>query len=155
MVGKDDIAPLVRPFASTAAFCHAGGLVMRHAADRLRYRRGTRLVMGNALVARLFWSLRQRSVAIRFDAAPEALLVEGGRVAGARLMSSGAAETVRARRGVVLASGGFAGDPAALQRLVGAPLATHPVAFAGASGDGQRLGESVGTALSDGHATPG
>src|SRR5205807_4030229 len=53
MVGKDDIPILLKPFASIAAFTAAAKLVLRHAMDRLRYPRGTRLVMGNALVARL------------------------------------------------------------------------------------------------------
>ena len=59
MVGRDDIEPLARPFASAAAFQAAASLLWRHATDRLRYRRGTRLLMGNALVARLFYSLRR------------------------------------------------------------------------------------------------
>ena len=50
MIGRDDIEPLARPFASSANFRRALSLLWRHATDRLRYRRGTRLLMGNALV---------------------------------------------------------------------------------------------------------
>src|SRR5205085_2811934 len=57
MVGKADIAPLVDRFRSWSAFRHAARIVLRHALDRLRHPRGTRLVMGNALVARLYASL--------------------------------------------------------------------------------------------------
>ena len=57
MIGRDDIEPLARPFASLMALGAATSLLWRHARDRLRYRRGTRLLMGNALVARLFYSL--------------------------------------------------------------------------------------------------
>ena len=61
-VSKDDIAPLLRPLASRAALRHVLTLLARHARDRLRHPRGTRLVMGNALIARLLLSLRQRGV---------------------------------------------------------------------------------------------
>src|SRR5438270_12743461 len=48
MIGKDDIPVLPKPFTSVSSFIAAARLLLRHAADRLRYRRGTRLVMGNA-----------------------------------------------------------------------------------------------------------
>ena len=54
MIGRDDIEPLARPFESVANFRRALALLWRHATDRIRYRRGTRLLMGNALAARLF-----------------------------------------------------------------------------------------------------
>ena len=54
MIGRDDIEPLARPFESVVNFRRALSLLWRHATDRLRYRRGTRLLMGNALAARLF-----------------------------------------------------------------------------------------------------
>src|SRR6187431_1022010 len=80
MVGKDDIPFLLKPFASVANFTAATKLLLRHATDRLRYARGTRLVMGNALVARLFYSLRQRNVPIAYDARLVELVKGNGRV---------------------------------------------------------------------------
>src|SRR3954471_1219996 len=77
MVGKADIPFLLKPFGSIGNFAAAAKLLLRHAADRLRFARGTRLVMGNALVARLFYSLRARNVPIAFEARLVAL-VEGG-----------------------------------------------------------------------------
>ncbi|MGY3075731.1 hypothetical protein ACVWZZ_002102 [Bradyrhizobium sp. LM6.10] len=67
MVGKADIPALLAPLRNWTNFRHVVGLVGRHLLDRLRYRRGTRLIMGNALVARLFDSLRRsrRPSAIR------------------------------------------------------------------------------------------
>ena len=50
MVGKLDIPFLLKPFGSVANFMAASKLLLRHATDRLRFKRGTRLVMGNALV---------------------------------------------------------------------------------------------------------
>ncbi|MGY4623348.1 glycine/D-amino acid oxidase-like deaminating enzyme [Bradyrhizobium sp. USDA 4486] len=67
MVGKADIAPLLAPFRSWANFMHVAGLLARHALDRLTHKRGTRLIMGNALVARLFDSVLRAGVEVRFE----------------------------------------------------------------------------------------
>src|ERR671923_2288375 len=64
MVDRIDIGHLLNARRSFASLRHDVGLVARYAADRLRFARGTRLVMGNALVARLYYSLRQRRVPI-------------------------------------------------------------------------------------------
>src|ERR1700761_8978812 len=53
MVGKNDIPALLSPFGSWSNFTHAFGLLARQARDRLGFKRGTRLIMGNALVGRL------------------------------------------------------------------------------------------------------
>lgn len=121
MVGKVDIGHLLGRFKSWASFRHSAGLVLRYAMDRLRHRRGTRLVMGNALVARLFASLRDAGTAIAFGAQLDGLLMEGGRVSGARFrFASGAPVEVKARLGVVLATGGI-GRNAALRKQWMAP----------------------------------
>ena len=69
MVGKADIARLIGRFHSIGNFIYSAKLFARYLVDRLKYPRGTRLMMGNALVGRLFYSLRQRNVPILFDAA--------------------------------------------------------------------------------------
>ena len=153
MVGRDDIEPLARPFASAATFRAAASLLWRHARDRLRHRRGTRLIMGNALVARLFYSLRKRGVAVWRNAALRELIMEGPRVSGAVLEVDGARRRVTARRGVVLATGGFGGSVEHLNEYVRPPLA-HAVAFAGAAGDGMLLARMAGAAIEDDHASP-
>lgn len=149
MIGKADIPPLLAPLGSWRAFRHVAGLLARHLLDRLRHPRGTRLVMGNALVGRLFHSLRQRAVPIAFDTAVVELLRDGTRVAGAVLERDGVRRRVLARRGVVLASGGFAASPAWRKRLLPEPTAPYTPAWAGATGDGLALGETIGAALDD------
>ena len=79
MVGKNDIAPLLHPFRSRANFVHAIRLLARQAFDRLRYRRGTRLIMGNALVARLLHDLKRQAVDIRYQTGLKELVKEGER----------------------------------------------------------------------------
>jgi succinate dehydrogenase/fumarate reductase flavoprotein subunit len=153
MIGRDDIEPLARPFASLAAFRAAMSLIWRHVTDRLRYRRGTRLLMGNALVARLFYSLRRNGVPIWLNASLQELTVAASRVCGAVLLVKGNLRRVTVRRGIVLATGGFGGSVDRLNDYVRPPLA-HAVAFAGAAGDGIRMARTVGASVEEDHASP-
>jgi succinate dehydrogenase/fumarate reductase flavoprotein subunit len=153
MIGRDDIEPLARPFASPAAFRAAASLLLRHASDRLRHRRGTRLLMGNALVARLFYSLRRNGVPIWRNASLQELTLAGARVCGAVLAVEGELRRVSVRRGVVLATGGFGGSVDRLNDYVRPPLA-RAVAFAGAAGDGMRIARAIGAAVEEDHASP-
>lgn len=153
MIGRDDIEPLARPLDSLANFSGTLKLLWRHATDRLRFSRGTRLLMGNALAGRLFLSLRRRNVPIWFDASLQELTTAGNGVTGAVLSVSGAPRRVSARRAVVLATGGFGGSVEALNRYVRPPL-KHAVAFEGAAGDGMRIGRAAGAAVEEDHAQP-
>jgi succinate dehydrogenase/fumarate reductase flavoprotein subunit len=153
MIGRGDIEPLARPFSSPVAFRAAASLLWRHASDRLRYRRGTRLLMGNALVARLFYSLRRNGVPIWLNASLQELTVAAGRVCGAVVAVEGKPRHVTVRRGIVLATGGFGGSVDRLNDYVRPPLA-HAVAFAGAAGDGARIARTIGASIEDDHASP-
>ena len=151
MVGKADIPFLLKPFASMANFASATKLLLRHATDRLRFARGTRLVMGNALVARLFYSLRQRNVPIAFDARLVTLVKGNERVEGAVVDIGDKRQTIRARRGVILATGGFApSEKLRAEFMKDLPVA-HSNAFAGASGDGFTAARAAGAAVDTAH----
>ena len=153
MVGKDDIPHLLHPFASVRSLRHTLALVCRYLWDRRHYSRGTRLLLGNALVGRLVYSLRQRQVPIWLGARVESLVQRDGRVIGASVSLDGRTQSVRARRGVVLATGGFSGSPTWRQSLLAAPIPDHSVAFDGDSGDGLTLGTSAGGAIDTTHAS--
>ncbi|HZU65006.1 MAG TPA: FAD-binding protein [Novosphingobium sp.] len=153
MVARNELDALLRPFASLAHFKAAAGLLLRQAADRLRYPRGTRLVMGNALVARLFYSLRQRKVPVRFDTALRDLIVEQGRVVGARVDGPAGPATLRARYGVVLATGGIAHNPALRARLF-PQSATRSLAPDGNTGDGVSAASRIGAPVDAGGDSP-
>lgn len=106
MVGKTDIAPLLHPFRSRQNFIHALRLVTRQAIDRIRHRRGTRLIVGNALVARLLDSLKRTTVEIRYHTQLSELIADEGTIVGAVLKTNDGDIAIRARKGVVLATGG-------------------------------------------------
>ena len=147
MVGKADITALLNRYGSWRHFSHSARLVLRHAMDRLRYPRGTRLVMGNALVARLFHSLRQAGVDIRFGWRLTGLEQAQGRVVGARFTAGDGEHTLRARVGVVLATGG-GGHHAALRReLDPAGTEVHPLAPPSVRGDGVSSARELGAAI--------
>jgi succinate dehydrogenase/fumarate reductase flavoprotein subunit len=153
MIGRDDIEPLSRPFGSVANFRRVLSLLWRHTTDRLGHPRGTRLLMGNALAARLFYSLRQRNVPVWLNASLRELTSAGGRVTGATLSVDGVTRHVTARRAVVLATGGFGGSVEKLNEYVRPPL-KHAVAFPGARGEGMAAARAAGAAVEHDHAQP-
>ncbi len=155
MVGKADLAPLIGRFRSLGNFFYAAKLFARYFADRLRYPRGTRVMMGNALVGRLYYSLRKRNVPILFDAAIVELIETGDGVAGARLKCAGKDVVVKARKGVVLATGGYGHNARLRAAFMPQPVPAHSMSFAGNSGDGVVLGEKRGAALTPEHGTSG
>lgn len=128
------------------------GLLARFARDRVRHGRAMRLTNGNALVGRLAKSAFDRGVPIWTEAPVTELVVEGGRVVGAVVQRGGEAVRVRARRGVVLAAGGFPNDLVRRRAMFRhAPTGAEHWSPAppGNTGDGLRLGEGVGAAVED------
>jgi 3-oxosteroid 1-dehydrogenase len=124
-------------------------LGVRWAADRLRYPRGTRLAMGNALVANLFHTLLERSGRVWFTATATRLLTDDGRVVGAVVAHEGRELRVRARRGVVLAGGGFAASPQWRAEHLPSPTPQFTRAGEGATGDTLGLAQAVGGVLGE------
>ncbi len=118
MVDRNDINQLLNLKKSWKSFRHSLGLLTRHARDRLGHKRGTRLVMGNALIGRLLYSLLQRGVTIWTNAMVDRLDSEGGRITGLSLTRNGQRHDIHAKRGVILASGGFNRHPKLRKELV-------------------------------------
>jgi succinate dehydrogenase/fumarate reductase flavoprotein subunit len=124
----------------------------RYGRDRLLYGRPMRLTNGNALAARLLASARDLGVPIRTAAPLVDLLVEEGRVVGGVIEEAGERIAVRARGGVVLATGGFPHDLARRARLYPhAPTGREhwSPAAEGNTGDGIRLARALGAVTAD------
>lgn len=122
-------------------------LGVRYAMDRLRYRRGTRLVLGNALVASLYHQVLERGGAVRRSCTTRRLIRAGDRVTGVEIERDGAPWRIRARSGIVLAGGGFPASPVWRSRYLRHPAPNHTRAAEGAVGDTIVLGEAVGGVL--------
>lgn len=147
MVGKPDLAPLIGRFKSVHNFVYTATLFARYLLDRLRYPRGTRLMMGNALVARLFYSLRKRNIPVLFDAAIVDLLGDKQHVTGARVNVSGKDMSIKVRKGVVLATGGFGHNAEFRRRFMPQAVPMHSLSYAGNRGDGLAIGTRIGAAI--------
>jgi succinate dehydrogenase/fumarate reductase flavoprotein subunit len=140
MVGKSDIPRLLNRFRNPRDFAFAAGLFLRYLADRIRHPRGARLLMGNALVARLLFSLRARGVPIRFSTVATELVFDAGRVVGVEASSEGGALRLGARCGVVVATGGYGRNEALRERFMRKPAPPLSVTAAANTGDGMELG---------------
>ncbi|MGR3991550.1 MULTISPECIES: FAD-dependent oxidoreductase [Pseudomonas] len=155
MVPRADLDALLSPFASMHHLTRTLSTVGRYCIDRLSYPRGTNLVMGNALVARLFYSLRQRKVALRFETPLHELIVENGHVMGAVVLHNGEAMRIRARRGVVLATGGLTRHPTLRKQLFPSAAQALSLSPLTHTGDGIDRALKADAQLDDGHDSPG
>jgi succinate dehydrogenase/fumarate reductase flavoprotein subunit len=141
----------LRHFLDAATSPRSGWYVAKrlaaYARDRLIHGRGMRLVNGNALAGALAASAIEAGVDLRTGHAVRRLLRVDGRVAGAIVDAPSGRLRVEARRGVVLACGGFPHDTARKRALLPHAPTGHEhwsAASRGNTGDGLRLGESVG-----------
>ncbi len=156
MVRRAEVNRLLELFRwSPRAAATALSLGIRWFFDRLRYPRGTRLAMGNALVANLFHTLTARGGRVSFSSTAKELLIEDGRVVGAIVEADGRERRVLARRGVVLAGGGFAASHAWREAHLPAPTPQFTRAAEGATGDTLALGLAAGAALGPDHGDNG
>ncbi|QEY63294.1 FAD-dependent oxidoreductase [Metapseudomonas lalkuanensis] len=152
MVNRVDIQHFLSFRRSPRSLWHCLKLMARYGRDRLSHERGTRLTVGNAMIARLATTAFEKGVHLWLRSAAESLLVEGGRVVGVRVEKDGRHVVVRARGGVVCAMGGFsAGELAARFRPdTGSEHLT--MAPAGNDGAALRLGADVNAATGAGMA---
>ena len=154
MVGRDEIRHLIRPWRSLQSLRTAARIVGRYARDRLSYRRGTRLLLGNALVGRLLYSYRNLSGRVALNTALQDLWVEDGRVLGATVQAGSGVRRVHARRGVVLATGGPSSSASWRARLLPGRDLPWSLAFDGNTGDGLDAGLAIGAVLDTRHDSP-
>ncbi len=144
--GKE-IIHFMRATKSLTSAIYVAKRLSRHFMDVVRHGRGMTLTNGNALAGRLAKSALDLNIPLWLSSPVRELIVENGAVRGARVTREGRTIEVRARRGVVLACGGFPHDVARRKAMFPhAPTgAEHfspgPV---GNTGDGLRLAESAG-----------
>lgn len=144
MVGRRDIPAFLSPFSSIANLRHVTGAVSRYLVDRVRQHRGTNLLMGNALVARFMFSLRERRVAMWTGASLVDLIRSGDQIVGARFIRNGQTHEVKTRKAVVLATGGFPAGATAREKYSGAFPHNQTAAPTKNVGEGIEAGAEVG-----------
>ena len=116
-------------------------------AARARLRGQRVLSMGQALAAGLRAGLAASGVPVWLDTPLTGLEVRDGRVTGVRATRDGDPVLIRARRGVLIATGGFERDEDMRRRYQRAPTGTEwTTGAAGNTGDGIRAGLDLGAA---------
>lgn len=121
--------------------------------QRLRSREDRRQTMGRALVIRLRKSLLEQNVPVWCNARVLKLLQsKNGKVRGVAIKLDGELKTIKARKGVILASGGFAKNTALRQNYqYKFVTGDWTAASDGDTGDAIALGARVGAAFEHMH----
>lgn len=155
MVYRREIQTLLRPFASLSTLRHVIKVLALHAWSRLRYPRGTRFLIGNALMGMFLLSLRKKNVPIWVNAKLVELVRDGPQVAGAVVEINGVRRVVRARCGTVLATGGIPHSEALKAELMTEYPHSHSMVFEGNTGDGLIKSRAVGAVVDAAVSNPG
>ena len=149
--GKE-IVHFMRATRSLASALYVARRLSKHMIDVLRHGRGMNLTNGNALAGRLARSAFDLDIPLWLSSPVHELIVENGGVRGAIVEREGRRVQIHAKRGVILACGGFPHDVARR----GAMFPHAPTGHAhyspgpvGNTGDGLRLAESAGGHVED------
>jgi succinate dehydrogenase/fumarate reductase flavoprotein subunit len=132
---------------SLTSFLYVAKRLVNHIKELALYQRAINVTSGNALAARLAKSALDLGIPILTSTSAKRVLTENGQVVGMLVGGEGGDREIRARRGVVLACGGFPQD---VQRIAkayphlqtgGEHLSPTPETN---TGDGVRMAETAG-----------
>lgn len=147
MITRAEAGQLLKADRSISAAWLGTKLMARYLRDRLFWKRGTRLVLGNALVARLLNAALQNGVSIHCGVSVCELLRDGhaNQITGVKIANSN--QIMKATKGVVLAGGGFPSSDSWRARELPEPVAQYSPAAPGCVGRSIGLGIDVGGQL--------
>jgi len=154
MVNKADVAHFMRMRRSFGSMLHMARLTARFLRDRLRHSRGTRLVIGNAMVAALLKSALDLGVQIHLRHRTTRFVVDDdGAVTGVEATGpDGRPHRFIAHRGVVLGTGGLSRRPGVEADRPGSRADHRSLAAPLAGGSMIGLAQrQLGAALGDAH----
>jgi len=149
--GKD-IIHFMRATKSLVSAAYVAKRLSKHLVDVMRHGRGMTLTNGNALAGRLAKSAFDLGIPLWLSSPVRELIVDDGAVRGAVVEREGKCVRVIARRGVVLACGGFPHDVARRQKMfphAGDGTRHFSPGPSGNTGDGLRLAETAGGRVED------
>lgn len=150
-----DLRAFMTVMRSPASAAYVAKRFGRHLFDLMRHGRGMQLRNGNALVARLLRSALDLGVDLRPGHAVAGLTGGQDGVTGAVLRGDSGETTIRAGRGVVLATGGYPHDLTRRDATFPRPADHLSLAVPSARGDGLRMGEQAGGQQARDLAAPG
>jgi|CXWL01.1.fsa_nt_gi succinate dehydrogenase/fumarate reductase flavoprotein subunit len=144
MIGSGaELTHFTRWSKSLASAAFVARRLAGHACARLFYGRGVRLTNGNALAGRLLKSSMDAGVVLWNRSSLVEIVRTNSRVEGALVEREGKSIRVKARKGVVLACGGFPHDQERRRKLFPHEV-HHSPAPEGNVGDGLRLAHRAG-----------
>ena len=145
-----EMKAFMRAGRSLSSFGFVLKRLTRHFIDVLRYGRDEQVVRGRALIARLMRTALDLEIPVWLSSPVKDLITQDGAIRGANVETRNGVVQVMAKRAVILACGGYAGDPVRRQ-------ATYPALGSGPNhatptppgntGDGVRLAEKAGGAF--------
>jgi succinate dehydrogenase/fumarate reductase flavoprotein subunit len=149
MTARADIAHFRKAARSMRSAARVGRLLARYGIERLSAERGTSLYLGNALAARLYHSLIELGVEMALNTQVRELLWETAQISGVVAQDAAGSRPIRARRGVVLATGGFSHDARLRFQHLPPGAGRLSAACPTNTGDGIRIGIGAGGAFYD------
>ena len=144
MVNQEDVGHLVNMGRSWTSLKHGTGIILRHLRDRLAQKRGTRLMMGNALIGRLLYSLGRCEVPLLLEAKVAGIDIRDGKVVGLSVQQGDERRSIAVARGIIMATGGFNRHPSLRQELLRKPVATYCPGAPGHTGQLHELVSAIG-----------
>ncbi|HSF92156.1 MAG TPA: FAD-dependent oxidoreductase, partial [Paracoccaceae bacterium] len=150
-----DLRAFMTVTRSLRSAVYVGRRLGRHMWDLARYGRGMQLRNGNALVARLLRSALDLDVTFLTEHEITELRHDNDGVRGAALVCGGKTIQINSKCGVVLACGGYPHDLVRRTATFPRPERHLSLAVDTATGDGLRIGESVGGKQDLSLAAPG
>ena len=158
MVDRDDIFHLLRLTETWKSFSYSVRIIARHFLDKMIQPRSTRLVMGNAMIARMLFSYIERNGMLVTQTEVTELLQNGNAIDGVVLeqtLHNGQRiqRSVRSRGGVVMASGGFNRHPTRRSIMLPGTKESWCPAGPGHTGSAQDLALQAGGQLGTGGLT--
>lgn len=143
-----DLRAFMTVTRSSASFRRVTKRFLTHLKDLAFHKRGMQLRNGNALIARLIKSADDFGVDFLLGASTDQLIMQGGKVRGIDVKTEAGSARIEARRGVVLATGGFSQNKDLVKSLFPSPQTHKSLAVSEATGDGRALGLAVGVNFS-------
>lgn len=142
-----DLATFIQANRSPKAFAYVVGRLLTSWSQTLRHKRSLRRTNGNALMTQLLATARRLGIEIWTDTRVTELTRDpSGTITGVQIDGAHTG-TVTARRAVVLASGGFGGDPTLRAEVFRHDPSRHYTPTQGHHGDSARLAKAVGGTL--------
>lgn len=147
MINLADMQHAMKADRSIRSAIYMAKLFARFVADNLLYGRGTRLTMGNAMAARFLKSAIDAGVRLWTESPIVDLIRSDHAVTGAIVRHQGVDTRIHARRGVVLATGGFSANEDMSAKFYSGASQTMTLVPPGNTGDGISLAVGAGAAM--------